>query len=62
VNRAWDGLYPHFTGLYANFETDLRPERLADAFPAETLTRLQVLKQQYDPTNVFHDNFNIVPE
>ena len=61
TNRAWDELYPHFTGLYANFETDLRPERLTDAFPAPTLDRLRALKRQYDPDNVFRDNFNIGP-
>jgi alkanesulfonate monooxygenase SsuD/methylene tetrahydromethanopterin reductase-like flavin-dependent oxidoreductase (luciferase family)/FAD/FMN-containing dehydrogenase len=59
VNRAWDELYPYFTGLYANFETDLRPERLADAFPPETLGRLRDLKARFDPDTVFRDNFNV---
>lgn len=59
VDEVWETLYPHFTGLYANFETDLRPERLADAFPETTLARLRTLKAQYDPANVFRDNFNI---
>jgi len=59
VNAAWDELYPHFTGLYANFETDLRPERLTDAFPPDTLRRLRDLKARYDPGNVFRDNFNV---
>ncbi|RIJ70616.1 LLM class flavin-dependent oxidoreductase [Nakamurella silvestris] len=61
TDAAWDELYGHFSGLYINFETDLRAERLADAYPADTLRRLQALKSTYDPTNVFRDNFNVAP-
>ena len=61
VNRHWDELYGHFSGLYINFETDLRPERLADAYPPETMRRLRELKSRVDPDNVFRDNFNIAP-
>jgi alkanesulfonate monooxygenase SsuD/methylene tetrahydromethanopterin reductase-like flavin-dependent oxidoreductase (luciferase family)/FAD/FMN-containing dehydrogenase len=61
VDLAWDEVYPYFTGLYANFETDLRPQRLVDAFGSQTLSRLQELKARYDPDNVFRDNFNISP-
>lgn len=62
VNAVWDPLAKHFTGLYLNFETDQRPERLADAFPPRTLKRLRELKARFDPDNVFRDNFNIPPE
>lgn len=61
VNRVWDKLYPHFEGLYLSFETDLRAERIHDAFPPTTLERLRALKAQYDPDNLFRDNFNIAP-
>ncbi|MBX3015863.1 MAG: LLM class flavin-dependent oxidoreductase [Caldilineaceae bacterium] len=61
VNAAWEPLQPHFNGLYLNFETDLRPERIQDAFPPATLERLRALKRRYDPDNVFRDNFNIAP-
>ena len=61
MNALWDALRPHFEGLYLSFETDLRPERLNDAFPPRTLERLRALKAQYDPENVFRDNFNIQP-
>jgi FAD/FMN-containing dehydrogenase len=60
-HRYWDTIRPQFDGLYLSFETDERPERLADAFPGETLTKLRRLKAQYDPDNVFDQNFAIPP-
>ncbi|MEV0395654.1 LLM class flavin-dependent oxidoreductase [Polymorphospora rubra] len=59
IDRLWDDLAGHFSGLYINFETDLRPERIADAFPPATLRRLRDLKRRYDPGNLFRDNFNV---
>jgi Berberine and berberine like len=55
----WDGLRPHLDGLYTNFETDARPERIDDAFPGETLSRLRRLKAEYDPDDVFNQSFPI---
>ncbi|WP_250030955.1 FAD-binding oxidoreductase [Paractinoplanes maris] len=62
LNRVWGRLAHHFDGLYLSFETDLRPERLHDAFPPATLSRLRALKRRYDPSNLLRDNFNIDPE
>jgi hypothetical protein len=59
LDPLWDALAHHFDGLYLNFETDLRPERLEEAFPGPTLDRLRELKARYDPDNIFRDNFNI---
>ncbi|MDP9795500.1 alkanesulfonate monooxygenase SsuD/methylene tetrahydromethanopterin reductase-like flavin-dependent oxidoreductase (luciferase family)/FAD/FMN-containing dehydrogenase [Catenuloplanes nepalensis] len=62
LDRVWDReLYPLMEGLYLSFETDPRPDRLTDAFPPATLERLRKIKTEYDPTNLFRDNFNIVP-
>jgi hypothetical protein len=61
VDAAWDRLHHHFDGLYLSFETDLRPERIEDAFPPRTLDRLRDLKSRVDPDNLFRDNFNIIP-
>ncbi|QPC81345.1 LLM class flavin-dependent oxidoreductase [Phototrophicus methaneseepsis] len=61
IDPAWRQLSRHFKGMYLNFETDQHPDRLQDAFPPQTLERLQALKQQYDPDNVFRDNFNLSP-
>jgi len=61
LNAAWDPLAPHFDGLYLSFDTDLRPQRLRDAFPPPVLARLVELKRRYDPDNLFRDNFAIDP-
>jgi hypothetical protein len=57
LNDAWEELYPFFDGIYLSFETDTRPERLFDAFPPKTLSRLRELKARVDPDNMFRDNF-----
>ncbi len=61
LNAAWDPLSHHFDGLYLSFETDLRPQRLADAWPPPVLARLRELKRRYDPDKLFRDNFAIDP-
>jgi FAD/FMN-containing dehydrogenase len=58
-HQHWDELRRYLDGLYISFETDTRPERLGDAFPGETLTRLRELKEHYDPDDVFNQNFPI---
>jgi FAD/FMN-containing dehydrogenase len=62
LNPRWDAeVAPHTDGLYLSFDTDTRPERLHDAFPGPTLERLRRLKAEYDPDNVFNQNFAIPP-
>jgi hypothetical protein len=62
LDTRFDQLAAHFDGLYLSFDTDPRPERVRDAFPPVVLARLRALKRQYDPTNLFRDNFTITPE
>jgi hypothetical protein len=54
-------LKPHLDGLYISFETGIGRDYLEAAFPGETLERLQRLKAEYDPGELFNANFNIPP-
>jgi len=47
--------------MYLSFDSSLRPERIAEAFPPATLTRLRMIKAQVDPTGLFSDNFAVSP-
>ncbi len=61
LDRWFDPVRRHSSGLYLSFESDRNPDRIADAFPPATLDRLRRLKAQLDPHNLFQDNFNITP-
>ncbi|MBE1874466.1 LLM class flavin-dependent oxidoreductase [Myceligenerans pegani] len=62
INEVWDAeIRPVQDGSYLSFDTDTRPERLLEAFPEPTLSRLREVKATYDPANVFRSNFPIPP-
>jgi FAD/FMN-containing dehydrogenase len=61
LDAAWAELRGFFRGLYISFETSLEPARLERAWPDGRLDRLRTLKGRYDPSNLFRDNFNVVP-
>ena len=46
---------------YVNFTGEGNADRVREAYPAETYARLQAVKDQYDPTNMFRFNQNIAP-
>jgi FAD/FMN-containing dehydrogenase len=48
-------------GIYLNFIGDEGEDRVRAAFGAEKYARLQGIKAEYDPANVFHGNQNIKP-
>jgi hypothetical protein len=52
---GWERLRDHFAGTYLSFESNRSPQRVNDAYPPATLTRLRSLKQHYDPDNLFRD-------
>jgi FAD/FMN-containing dehydrogenase/alkanesulfonate monooxygenase SsuD/methylene tetrahydromethanopterin reductase-like flavin-dependent oxidoreductase (luciferase family) len=59
IDAVWDAMAHHFDGTYLSFETDPRPERLADVYPGATLERLRGLKRRYDPEDVFRHNYSV---
>lgn len=59
LDALWDAMAGHFRGLYVSFETDPRPERVADAYPGPTLARVRELKRRYDPDDVFRHNVSV---
>ncbi|MFH8766331.1 LLM class flavin-dependent oxidoreductase [Streptomyces althioticus] len=61
LDEHWGRLYPLLNGMYLSFETGTDPARLLDAFPEPVLTRLRRLKAEWDPHEVFNQNFNIPP-
>lgn len=62
IDAQWDALvHPLMTGTYLSFDSDPRPDRLADAFPPATLERLRAIKATVDPMGLFRDNFPVSP-
>ena len=56
------GLAPSLTGgTYVNFLSAEGDQRVHDAYGADTFGRLQAVKDEYDPTNLFRLNQNIPP-
>lgn len=62
LDAQWAQMRPLLNGMYLNFETDTHADRLSEAFPEPTLSRLRALKRRYDPDNVFNMNFAIGTE
>jgi hypothetical protein len=57
----WTALEPHQRNAYVNFLMEEGEERVRQAYGAEKYDRLQALKREYDPENVFRLNQNISP-
>jgi FAD/FMN-containing dehydrogenase len=61
VNEFAGALYQGNSAAYVNFLGEDGAARILDAYPEATLRRLQFVKAQYDPTNFFRLNHNILP-
>ena len=57
LDASWEAVAAHGQGMYLSFDTSLRPERIAEAFPPATLERLRAIKAEVDPDGLFGDNF-----
>lgn len=61
ARRVFDACAPYATGGgYVNFLTEDEADRVAMSYGVN-LPRLQAIKQQYDPGNLFRMNLNITP-
>ncbi|WP_328989981.1 FAD-binding oxidoreductase [Kribbella sp. NBC_01245] len=61
-DAIWGRLTPHLSGAYANFLATATEEDVAAIYPAETYERLAAVKRQYDPSNLFAGNHNVLPK
>ena len=52
---------PHRTGAYVNFFDRDDQDRVRAAYGEDTYRRLTLIKDVYDPENIFHFNHNITP-
>lgn len=60
TQQVFRALLPYANGAYVGFLAD-EEERIREVYPTATYERLVALKNQYDPTNLFHRNQNIKP-
>lgn len=61
LETLWPAVDKYLDGLYLSFETGTGRALLEKAFPGQTLDRLQRLKAEYDPHQLFDQNFPIPP-
>ena len=61
VAALWQAIRHEGHGTYVNFLQNEGTNRVHDAYPAATFARLAVVKQRYDPQNLFRLNQNIAP-
>lgn len=59
IHTVWDRLRPFTSGFYANLTTP--DQKSIDDNSGPNRPRLQQIKKQYDPTNLFRMNANIRP-
>jgi hypothetical protein len=58
---CWAALAPYHAGVYVNWLMEEGEQRVREAYGQRRYERLQALKRQYDPENVFRLNQNIPP-
>jgi hypothetical protein len=61
TRRCAAGLGPYASGVYVNALSDEGKDGVRRAYPGDNLSRLTLVKDAYDPGNVFHLNHNIAP-
>jgi FAD/FMN-containing dehydrogenase len=61
VDLFWSAIGSRTHGVYVNELGDEGPDRVRDAYAPATYRRLAALKADWDPTNTFRLNQNVVP-
>lgn len=61
AQQFYAALEPHQTGAYVNFLDRDDQARVASAYGDDKYRRLVILKNRYDPDNIFRLNHNIKP-
>ncbi len=61
VDSVWQSIRNEGSGVYVNFLEDEGADRVRDAYPPETYSRLADVKRRYDPENIFRFNQNVPP-
>jgi FAD/FMN-containing dehydrogenase len=61
AREFFDAMQPHAHGVYVNNLGTEGADRVKAAYAPDTYAKLVVLKDTYDPRNVFHLNQNIAP-
>lgn len=61
VLAAWDAIEALGSGVYGNFSTTTDSFFAAKMFAPATMARLAAVKGEWDPTNVFSRNHNVLP-
>ena len=62
TREYWEALHPYSSGgAYSNFMMDEGQDRVKASFK-HNYDRLVVVKNKYDPNNLFRVNQNIVPK
>ena len=59
--KTWRSIEVFGEGAYSGFMSSADEDSLKKIFPPETYARLAQIKKQYDPNNVFNQNYNIKP-
>lgn len=58
-DAAWEPLRARRDGIYLSFESNHRIDDIDAAFPPATLDQLRAIKREWDPGDVFSQNFDV---